>query len=89
MNGKSFNRKNKKDIWNVKREMEHNMFREKFIWKLVREEYRVNIKFSFTFIYGFYWFVLFLNNTFDKVVTCFLYPVFMLIWSRWESGSGI
>ena len=31
MNGKSFNRKNKKDIWNVKREMEHNMFQEKLI----------------------------------------------------------
>ena len=79
----------KKDIWNVKREMEHNMFREKLIWKLVREEYRVNIKFSFTFIYGFYWFVRFLNNTFDKVLTCCLYPVLMLIWSRWESGSSV
>ena len=54
MNGKSFNRKKiKKDIWNLKREMEHNMFREKLIGKLLREEYHVNIKFSFTFIYGF------------------------------------
>lgn len=57
----------KKDIWNVKREMEHNMFREKLIWKLVREEYRGNITFSFTFINGFYWFVRirFFNNTFE------------------------
>ena len=28
MNGKSFNRKNKKDIWNMKREMEQHVSRK-------------------------------------------------------------
>ena len=54
MGNRSTEKKKKKDIWNLKRELEHNMFREKLIWKLLREEYHVNIKFSFTFIYGFW-----------------------------------
>lgn len=46
MHGKSFNRKKKQKKKQLKREMCN--------WKLVCEEYRVNIKFSFTFIYVFF-----------------------------------
>ena len=87
MHGKSFNRK--KNSWNVKCKMEHIMLSEKF-WKLVREEYRVNIKFSFTFIYVFISLHGFRTTRALKFCRVFfLYPAFMLIWSRLVSGSSI
>ena len=83
MHGKSFNRK--KNSWDVKCKMEHIMLSKKF-WKLVREEYRVNIKFSLTFIYVFISLHGFRTIRALKFCRVFFYIQFL---SRLVSGSSI